>query len=71
MRTSWQVYDYPAPDDNLKTIKGVICVSYKFETEVPKDWDEERIRQDIYENTRDYTENIDEIDDIEITDGGY
>lgn len=65
METSWNVYDYPEPEDKTKTIKGEITITYKFETEVPKEWDETRIYQDVMENTEEYMQSMDEIHDLD------
>lgn len=65
METSWNVYDYPEPKKTTKTIKGEITITYKFETEVPKDWDETRIYQDVMENTDEYIQSMDEIHDLD------
>ena len=67
METSLMVYDYPEPPEKeTKTIKGKIYVAYKFEMEVPCDWDENDIREDIYENLSEYQQDLDEITDIDI-----
>ena len=65
METSWNVKDYPdAPNEwnDVKTISGKIWVCYAFETEVPKDWDNARILEDMYDNIDDYTQDLKEID---------
>lgn len=67
METSWNVYDYPEPpEERTKTIKGKIYVAYKFEMEVPYDWNECDIKNDMYENISDYQQDLDEITDIDI-----
>lgn len=67
METSWNVYDYPEPpEERTKTIKGKIYVAYKFEMEVPENWDECDIKNDMYENIEDYQQDLDEITDIDI-----
>ena len=55
METSWNVYDYPdPPEEKTKTIKGKMYLVYKFEMEVPEDWDESDIKNDMYENIDEY-----------------
>ena len=63
METSWNVYDYPTqPEEEMKTIKGKIIVEYKFEIEVPAKWEEDEIRDDIYNNLSDYQQDEEIID---------
>lgn len=63
METSLNVYDYPSPPEKkTKTIKGRLYLEYKFEMEVPDDWEESDIKQDVYENTSEYQQDLDEID---------
>jgi len=64
IETSLMVDDYPTPSENTKTIKGSIIVTYTFEMEVPKDWDKERIEEDIKENKNEYLQEIEEINEI-------
>ena len=67
MDTSWMVYDYPSPPDpDTKEIKGIICVTYKFDMEVPTDWDESDILEDMYDNIDDYQQDLDEIEIIDL-----
>lgn len=67
METSLNVYDYPEPPgERTKTIKGKIYVAYKFEMEVPEDWDESDIKNDMYDNINEYQQDLDEITDIDI-----
>jgi len=67
METSWNVYDYPEPqEERTKTIKGKMYLVYKFEMEVPEDWDESDIKNDMYDNINDYQQDLDEITDIDI-----
>lgn len=67
METSLMVYDYPDPaEETAKTIKGKIYVVYKFEMDVPKDWDLGDIKEDMYDNIEDYQQELDEIVDIDI-----
>ncbi len=67
METSLMVYDYPEPPEKeTKIIKGKVYLVYKFEMEVPCDWDENDIREDIYENLSEYQQDLDEITDIDI-----
>ena len=57
---------YPdAPEDKTKTIKGKIYVVYKFEMEVPEDWDISDIKNDMYDNISEYEQDLDEISDID------
>ena len=67
METSWNVYDYPEPqEERTKTIKGKMYLVYKFEMEVPEDWDESDIKNDMYDNINDYQQDLDEITDIDL-----
>ena len=67
METSLNVYDYPdPPEERTKTIKGKMYLVYKFEMEVPEDWDESDIKNDMYENIDEYEQDLDEIYDIDI-----
>lgn len=67
METSWNVYDYPdPPEEKTKTIKGKMYLVYKFEMEVPEDWDLADIKEDMYNNIDDYQQDLDEIFDIDI-----
>ena len=67
MDTSWMVYDYPEPpEEKTKTIKGKMYLVYKFEMEVPEEWDLSDIKNDMYENMCDYQQDLDEISDIDI-----
>lgn len=63
--TSWNVYDYPTQSEKTKTIKGRIIVEYKFEVEVPKNWEQDDIKNDIYENLNEYKQD-EEIIEMEI-----
>lgn len=67
METSWNVYDYPdPPEEKTKTIKGKMYLVYKFEMEIPEDWDLADIKEDMYNNIDDYQQDLDEIFDIDI-----
>ena len=67
METSLNVYDYPdPPEEKTKTIKGKMYLVYKFEMEVPEDWDESDIKNDMYNNSSEYEQDLDEIYDIDI-----
>ena len=67
METSWNVYDYPEPpEERTKTIKGRMYLAYKFEMEVPYEWDESDIKNDMYDNINEYQQDLDEIVDIDI-----
>lgn len=67
METSWNVYDYPdPPEEKTKTIKGKMYLVYKFEMEVPEDWDLADIKEDMYNNIDYYQQDLDEISDIDI-----
>lgn len=67
METSLMVYDYPEPpEEKTKIIKGKIYLAYKFEMEVPDDWDLSDIKNDMYENISEYQQDLDEIYDIDI-----
>lgn len=63
MDTSYMVYDYPdPPEEKTKIISGKIYLTYKFEMEVPENWDEADIKEDMYDNTSDYQQDLDEIE---------
>ncbi len=63
METSWNVYDYPdPPEEKIKTIKGRMYLEYKFEMEIPEDWDLADIKEDMYENLSDYQQDLDDLD---------
>lgn len=64
IETSLMVDDYPTPKENAKKVKGSIVLTYNFDTEVPNDWDEERIKADIRENLEEYLQELDEINEI-------
>lgn len=67
IETSLNVYDYPeAPEERTKTIKGKMYLVYKFEMEVPEDWDECDIKNDMYDNISEYQQDLAEITDIDI-----
>lgn len=67
METSWNVYDYPEPSEpKTKTIKGRMYLAYKFEMEVPEEWDESDILNDMYDNISEYQQDLDEITEIDI-----
>lgn len=58
---------YPEPQDNTKTVKIEITTTVINEIEVPKDWDDERIRDDIRENLDEYIDSGMEINwEVEI-----
>ena len=63
METSLNVYDYPTPpEEKTKTIKGRLYLTYKFEMEVPDDWEICDIKQNVYENVNDYQQDLDDIE---------
>ena len=67
IETSLMVDDYPTlPEEKTKTIKGKMYLVYKFEMEVPEEWDESDILNDMYENINEYQQDLDEISDIDI-----
>lgn len=58
---------YPEPQDNTKTVNIEITTTIINEIEVPKDWDDERIRDDIKENLDEYIDSGMEINwEVEI-----
>lgn len=64
---AWMVYDYPSPPEKeTKTIKGKLYVCYKFEMEVPVEWDLEDIKEDMYDKISEYEQDLDEIYDVDI-----
>ncbi len=68
IETSLNVTDYPSPPEaEEKNIGGEITIRCKFETEVPKSWDYEEIKNYIKQNIGEFIDinNYEEID-IEI-----
>lgn len=59
---------YPTPrEEDTEVLKGKICVTYTFETEVPSEWNYEDIIDDIKNNLSEYTYDAEiSIDDIDI-----
>ena len=54
---------YPeAPEKETKIIKGKIYIEYKFEMEVPKEWDKADIVNDMWDNTKEYMQDLSNID---------
>ena len=67
IETSLMVNDYPEPpEEKTKTIKGKMYLVYKFEMEVPYDWDECDIKEDMYDNINEYQQDLDEIIEIDL-----
>lgn len=67
METSLMVYDYPEPtEERTKIIKGKMYLVYKFEMEVPENWGESDIKNDMYDNISGYQQDLAEIADIDI-----
>ncbi len=64
----WGVYDYPMkPEKEYIEIEGKVNVTYNIKIEVPKEWDDEMIIEDIEENIDEYIELADmTIEDIDI-----
>lgn len=48
---------YPEPQENTKTVHIKIHLTVSGEFEVPKDWDKERIEDDIRANLDEYLSN--------------
>ena len=59
---------YPEPTyEETKIVKGTICIEYNFEVELPSNWDNEKIQEDIKNNLSEYISDSDyEIADIDI-----
>ena len=54
---------YPEPpEEKTKIIKGKLYLIYKFEMEVPEKWEIDDIADDIYKNTDEYMQVLDDID---------
>lgn len=64
IETSLMVDDYPTSKENTKKVKGSIVLTYTFDTEVPSDWNEDRVKEDIRENLEEYLQELDEINEI-------
>jgi len=64
IETSLMIDDYPTPKENTKKVKGSIVLTYNFDTEVPSDWNEDRVKEDIRENLEEYLQELDEINEI-------
>lgn len=63
IETSLMVNDYPEPHEKeMKTVKGTIYLTYKFEVEVPAEWNNEKIEEDMRENLCDYQQDLIETD---------
>lgn len=57
---------YPSPiEEEEQLVAGEITVTYKIYDYVPKNWDKDRIEEDIKENLDEYVD-IREFEDIEI-----
>ena len=58
---------YPEPFEfDYKHVKAHVCISFDLEFDVERDWDEEKIIEDIKENLNDFTWYNEEIEDIEV-----
>lgn len=60
---------YPEPpEEETKYVSGTIYIRYDFkDVEVPKKWEDEQIKEDIYENISDYIYSSREIiEEIEV-----
>lgn len=67
METSWNVSDYPEPiEKKMKTVNAKVYVTYNLEFEVPEDWEDEDIANDITENFDEFDLSNQEIEDIEL-----
>ena len=67
MDTSWNVYDYPEPiERKMKTVTAKVYVTYNLEFEVPEDWEDEDIANDITENFDEFDLSNRDIEDIEL-----
>jgi hypothetical protein len=61
------VGDYPSPDDNAQEINGYVTIRFKLDGEMfPEKWTTEDIIQYINENPTEFTDEVDEVLDIEI-----
>lgn len=66
METSWNVYDYPdPPEKRTKVVQAKVYMTFNVELEVPEDWENEDIANDIKENIDDFDWYDQEIEDIE------
>lgn len=67
METSWNVSDYPEPiEKKMKTVNAKVYMTFNLEFEVPEDWEDEDIANDIKENINDFDWCNQEIEDIEL-----
>jgi hypothetical protein len=67
METSWNVSDYPEPiEKKMKTVHAKVYMTFNLEFEVPEDWEDEDIANDIKENINDFDWCNQEIEDIEL-----
>lgn len=67
METSLNVYDYPSPPEiEEQHIKATVIIAVDLEYDVPKDWDVEKIKNDIEENLDDFTWHNERIEDIDL-----
>ena len=67
METSWNISDYPEPiEKKMKTVNAKVYMTFNLEFEVPEDWEDEDIANDIKENINDFDWYNQEIEDIEL-----
>ena len=67
METSLNVSDYPEPiEKKMKTVNAKVYMTFNLEFEVPEDWEDEDIANDIKENINDFDWYNQEIEDIEL-----
>ena len=59
METSLGINDYPESyEPEIKKVKGMLYLTYKFEVEVPVEWDKERIEEDMKEYIEEYQQDL-------------
>lgn len=67
METSLNVYDYPSPPEiEQQHIQATVIIAIDLEYDVPKEWDVEKIKNDIKENLDDFTWYNERIEDIDL-----
>lgn len=67
METSLNVYDYPEPPETKERhIKVRVHITQEAEYDIPDDWDDEDIKQDIEDNINYIMWNNLEIKEVEV-----
>ena len=67
METNWNVSAYPEPiERKMKTVNAKVYMTFNLEFEMPEDWEDEDIVNDIKENIDDFQWYNEKIEDIEL-----